>query len=111
MYRLGKCSLVYVRHTQDVDYNPLTETTSVEVNCKLMEAFSLSYYQNQTRDMRRARNIIVPKYMSCDRIIENERYQLEYADIGNTRYKITNILKDRNSSLNVILDCEEVMNE
>lgn len=111
MYRLGQCTLVYVRHTQDINYNPTIETISKIINCKLMDAFSQNYYQNQTRDMRRARNIVIPKSYSFDQVLENETYQLEYADINQKRYKITNILKDRNSSLQVILDCEEVMNE
>lgn len=111
MYRLGQVSLVYVRHTQDIDYNPVIESVSKLVKCKLMDAFSVNYYQNQTRDMRRARNIVVAKNYSFDVIQDNVSYQLEYADIGTKRYKITNILKDRKSSLQVILDCEEVMNE
>lgn len=111
MYRLGQCTLVYIHQSQDENYNPVIEKISKTVKCQLMDAFSLNYYQNQTRDMRRARNLVIAKHNSFDQVVNDKVYKLEYAEIGRFKYKVTNILKDRNSDLNVVLDCEEVMNE
>lgn len=111
MYRLGQCTLVYVRQAHDENYNPITETASKVVKCKIMDAFSVNYYQNQTRDMRKSKNIIVAKPYTNNLVQNNESYQLERVEIGSVVYTITNILKDRNSDLNAILDCQEVINE
>lgn len=111
MYRLGQCTLIYLHHSVDENYNPIIERVEKLVKCKLMESFSFNYYQNQTRDMRKSKNIIVAKTDAFDQIVNDNRYQLEYVLIGGTKYKLINLLKDRNSSLNSILDCQEVINE
>lgn len=110
MRRQGEVTLVYLHQSNDEDGNPTIEEYTHVVKCSLIDAFSLNYYQNQSRDMRRTRNIGVAKHYTFDHVDGDKRYKLEFADLGTTRYKITNILLDRNSSLKMILDCDEVMN-
>lgn len=111
MYRLGQVKLIYIHQTKDEDYNPVIEVNEKIVKCSLMNSFSASYYVNQSRDMRHTKNIIIPKYDSLDVYSDNKRFQLEYCELGGAKYKVNNILTNRNSSLSVILDCDEVMNE
>lgn len=111
MYRLGEVELVYICQTKDDNYNPVNLSYSRLVKCSLRNAFSANYYNNQTRDMRRTRNIIVSKDYTHDVYIDSKRYQLEYAKLGAVKYSVRNILKDNNSSLQMILDCDEVINE
>ena len=111
MYRLGDTVLIFIHQSKDENYNPTIETLERRVKCSLMNSFSASYYVNQSRDMRRTRNIIVPKHNTFDIYQDNKRYQLEYCKLGAVKYKISNILTNRKSNLSVILDCDEVMNE
>ena len=111
MYRLGQVELLYVHQSKDENYNPITEEISRTIKCSLMDAFSLNYYQNQTRDMRKSRNIIVPKSYTYDIEEDGKKYQLEYCKLNSLRYKVKNILIDKSTSLNLILDCEEIINE
>lgn len=111
MYRLGQCTLRYVHQTTDNNYNPIIEIEDRIVKCSLMDTFSLNYYQNQTRDMRNSKNIVVAKNHLLNVEKDNKFFQLEYVLFGNKKFKIMNILKDRKSSLKAILDCQEVINE
>lgn len=111
MVRFGQVELVFINQSNDNEGNPVINEHRDTVKCSLVDAFSQNYYQNQQRDMRRARNIKVPQYSVLSRYIEGKRYQLEYANIGDIRYKVTNILLDRSSALMSILDLEEVMSE
>lgn len=108
---MGQVELVFVNQTNDDDGNPIINEERETVKCTLTDAFSQNYYQNQNRDMRRARNIKVAKFKVADRMIDGNRYQLESAYLNGFRYKISNILIDRTSSLMAILDMDEVMSE
>ena len=111
MYRLGQVELVYLHQSEDSNYNPVIEEHRVLVKCTLMDTFSVNYYLNQSREMKNSKNIIVPKTYCNDVIIGSKRYQLEYANFGTRKYKIVNVLNNRDSSLTSILDTEEVINE
>lgn len=111
MYRLGRCDLVYIHQFKDDDYNPKIDKFFKPVKCHLMNSFSSNYYRNQTRDMRKSKNIRIPKYLVNDIFKCEKRYSLEYVYIGHLKYKIVNILMDKDSSLYSILDCEEIINE
>ena len=111
MYRLGEAELIYIHQGKDDNYNPVIETESKSVRCSLMDSFSVNYYQNQTRDMRKSKNIIVPKTYTFDVYLGDKRFQLEYVKLGAVKYKVMNILINRESSLTSILDCEQIINE
>lgn len=110
MNRLGEVELIYISQKVDENYNPIVEEERKLVNCTLMESFSVGYYLNQTRDVRKSKNIVIPTTYTFDVMLGDKRYQLEYAKLGTVKYKVTNILNNRKSSLTSILDCEEVMN-
>ena len=111
MYRLGQCELVYIHQGVDSNYNPVIEEHTKTVKCALMDSFSQNYYQNQSRDMRKSKNIIIPKTSTFDVYIGSKRYQLEKVNFGTRKYKVINILINRDSSLTSILDAEEIINE
>lgn len=111
MNRFGHVELVFINQTNDADGNPVITEYKETVKCTLTDSFSLNYYQNQNRDMRRSKNIKVAKFSVLSRYIDGNYYQLEFANISGRRYKVANILLDRNTSLMSLLDLEEVMSE
>ena len=78
------------------------------VRCDEMENFSSNYYNEQQRNMRESRNLIVPTWLTTDRTDKGINYELMYANYLGKRYKVRNILKMRNTRQRMILDIQEV---
>lgn len=110
MYRLNNCSLVYKRNSRDANGNPTVLAIEKVVKCTVMDSFSLNYYQNQQRDMRSSRNIVIAKPYTFDHVVGDDHYQLEEVKFDGRRFKVQNILLNRNSAITSILDCQEIMN-
>ena len=75
-----------------------------------METFSNNYYNEQQRNMRVSRNLVVPTYLTDDKVCcENgNRYELMYVIYDGRKYKVRNILKMRHTRQRMILDIQEV---
>lgn len=78
------------------------------VRCDEMENFSSNYYNEQQRNMRESRNLIVPTWLTTDRTDKGINYELMYVNYLGKRYKVRNILKMRNTRQRMILDIQEV---
>lgn len=78
------------------------------VRCDEMENFSNNYYNEQQRNMRESRNLIVPTWLTTDRTDKGINYELMYVNYLGKRYKVRNILKLRNTRQRMILDIQEV---
>lgn len=76
--------------------------------CDEMENFSSNYYNEQQRNMRESRNLIVPTWLTTDRTDKGINYELMYVNYLGKRYKVRNILKMRNTRQRMILDIQEV---
>ena len=76
--------------------------------CDEMENFSNNYYNEQQRNMRESRNLIVPTWLTIDRTDKGINYELMYVNYLGKRYKVRNILKMRNTRQRMILDIQEV---
>lgn len=88
--------------------SPTILQISEVVRCDEMETFSNSYYNEQQRNMRQSRNLVVPTYLAWDRTQNNVTYELMYCNYDGKRYKVRNILKDRSTRQRMILDIQEV---
>lgn len=73
-----------------------------------MKTFSVNYYNNNQRQMRLSRNIVVPSFQVEDIVIENIPYELMYAMYDGKKYKIANILTKKSTRAQVILDLQQV---
>ena len=105
----SECKLVYTGMSQKASGSPVNEKIIEEhVKCDDMETFSQNYYAQNQRIMRLSKNIAVYKRFAEDRVVGNIRYELSHVEIYGKKYKIQNILKHRDSSLKVILDCQEL---
>ena len=116
MFIKSEVELIYVGQGVADNGSPiLLEISKPNIKCDEMETFSNNYYNNQQRNMRLSRNLVVPTYMTEDVIENGKRYELMYVIYDNLKYKVKNILKfkaNRYSSghtrQRMILDIEEV---
>jgi len=88
--------------------SPINLEYSEVVRCDELKQFSVNYYNDQQRNMRKSRNLIVPTYLVEDREIEGKRYELMYCVYDGRKYKVKNILTERHTRQTMILDIEEV---
>jgi len=84
----------------------INEVTNVRVD--EMETFSNNYYDEQQRNMRKSRNLVVPTYLTQDITISNVVYELMYVNYEGSKYKVKKILKYKGTRQKMILDIEEV---
>lgn len=108
MFIKSQVELIYVSQGVAENGSPVELTTSQTVRCDEMETFSNFYYNDQQRNMRLSRNLVVPTYLCEDIILTGSRYELMYCIYDGKRYKIRNILKRQGTRQRMILDCEEV---
>ena len=104
------CNLIYTGLGQKESGSPVnSKITESNVKCDDMETFSQNYYAQNQRIMRLSKNIAIYKHLAEDRIdSDGIRHELSHVEINGKKYKIQNILKHRDSSLKVILDCQEL---
>lgn len=108
MYVKAEVELIYVGQDHLENGSPVQLEQSKTVRCDEMETFSNNYYNEQQRNMRLSRNLIVPTYLTHDLEDQGKTYELMYAVYGGKKYKVRNILKKRGTRQQMILDIQEV---
>lgn len=104
--RKNECELLYVKTEKDGAYSEDVYKYPLLIGCDVLKTFSLNYYDRQNRNKRKSINLNIPSYYVD--LHADEGYELEYLNFENKRYKIENILDDRDrGDMYVILDCEE----
>ena len=95
--------------------SPTLEYKSKIIRCDEMETFSNNYYNEQQREMRLSRNLVVPTWATEDLCCDGKRYELAYVNYDHRKYKVKNILKLRRnrtsqgySRQRMILDIQEL---
>lgn len=114
MFIKSQVELVY--EGQDVADNgdPIRVYISKVVRCDEIETFSHQFYDDQERNMRLSRNLVIPTHYTEDIIdCDGKRYELMYCNYDNRKYKVRNILKYKsntfkNTRLKMVLDLEEL---
>lgn len=108
MFIKSTVELIYVSQSVAENGSPVELTYSQTVKCDEMETFSNYYYNDQQRNMRISRNLVIPTHYCDDIILTDSRYELMYCNYDGRKYKIRNILKMKGTRTQMILDCEEV---
>lgn len=97
--------------------DPINLEITKTVRCDEMETFSSNYYNEQQRNMRTSRNLVVPTYLTEDIEEDCIRYELMFCNYLGKKYRIRNILKYKANRYSVtggrsrqrmILDIQEV---
>lgn len=108
MFIKSECELIYQGQGVMENGSPTLLEVSQTVRCDEMETFSNNYYNEQQRNMRLSRNLVVPSYL-CDDITENNvNYELMYVIYDDRKFKVRNILKYKGTRQRMILDIQEV---
>lgn len=116
MYIKSVVELIYEGLTVDETGSPINVSVSKVARCDEMETFSSNYYNEQQRNMRTSRNLVIPTYLTYN-IVDNDgiKYELMYCVYNNAKYRVKNILKLRrnkntygNTRQKMILDIDEV---
>ena len=108
MYIKSEVELIFVAQGVKDTGSPVNLEHSVVVRCDEMETFSQNYYNEQQRNMRLSRNLVLPTYQTEDIEIDGKRYELMYCVYDGLKYKVRNILKMRGTRQRMILDIQEV---
>ena len=108
MFIKSEVELIYQGQGVLTNGSPVLLEKTETVRCDEMETFSNNYYNDQQRNMRLSRNLVVPTYLTNDIIEDGKRYELMYCIYDGRKYKVRNILKVRNTRQRMILDIQEV---
>ena len=116
MFIKSQAKLIYVGQGVADNGSPFTlEIVKDNIRVDEMQTFSSNYYNDQQRNMRLSRNLVVPTYLTFDIFEDNKRYELMYVEYDNLKYKIKHILKFKpnrysrgNTRQKMILDIEEL---
>lgn len=109
MFIKSVAELVYVGQGVALNGSPLNLEIIETVKVDEAETFSNNYYNDQQRNMRLSRNLIVPTFMTYDKTDTNGNvYELMYVNYNGKRYKVRNILKVRGTRQRMLLDIQEV---
>lgn len=108
MFILSEVELIYVGQGVAENGSPVQLETSKVVRCSEMETFSNNYYNEQQRNMRLSRNLVVPTYLTDDVILTDTKYELMFCIYDGKKYRVRNILKMRGTRQRMILDIQEV---
>lgn len=108
MFIKSECELIYQGQGVMPNGSPTILEITSTVRCDEMETFSNNYYNDQQRNMRISRNLVIPTYMTEDLVVDDVRYELMYCNYHGRKYKVRNILKVRNTRQKMILDIQEV---
>lgn len=109
MFIKSECELIYQGQGVAENGSPTLIEIKKTVRCDEMETFSNNYYNEQQRNMRLSRNLVVPTYLTWD-LTETYggTYELMYVNYRGRKYKVRNILKYRGTRQKMILDIQEV---
>ena len=108
MFIKSEVELIYQGQGVLDNGSPVLLEKTETVRCDEMETFSNNYYNEQQRNMRLSRNLVVPTYLTEDIIDDGKRYELMYCIYDGRKFKVRNILKMRNTRQRMILDIQEV---
>lgn len=109
MYIKAEVDLIYIGQDTATNGSPVQLQISKKVRCDEMETFSNNYYNEQMRNMRESRNLLIPTYLTHDIQDQNGKtYELMYVIYDGRKYKVRNILKKRGTRQMMILDVQEV---
>lgn len=100
--------MIYVSQGAKETGSPVNLEYSETVRCDEMETFSQNYYNEQQRNMRLSRNLVLPTYQTDDIEIDGKRYELMYCVYDGRKYKVRNILKMKGTRQRMVLDIQEV---
>lgn len=108
MFIKSQCELIYQGQGVITNGSPVSLEVREIVRCDEMEIFSANYYNDQQRNMRQSRNLVVPTYQTFDKVVDGKTYELMYVIYDGRKYKVRNILKYRGTRQRMILDIQEV---
>lgn len=114
MFIKSEVELIYEGQGVLTNGSPTREQIKKTVRCDEMETFSNNYYNDQQRNMRLSRNLVLPTYLTEDITDEDgNTYELMYCNYDGKLYKVRNILKVGNRKVartrqKMILDIQEV---
>lgn len=114
MFIKSQAELVYEGQGVADNGSPVSIYQTKTVRVDEVETFSANYYNEQQRNMRLSRNLVIPTYLTNDIVVDDVNYELMYVNYDDKNYRIRNILKysSRNMSgktrQRMILDIQEV---
>lgn len=108
MYIATEVKLIYVGQSQADNGSPIALESTKTVRCSEMETFSNNYYNDQQRNMRQSKNLVVPTFLTEDITVEDVPYELMFCEYQGKRYRVRNILKLRGTRRQMVLDIQEV---
>lgn len=108
MFIKSEVELIYIGQGVRENGSPTELEYKKTVRCDEMKTFSNNYYNDQQRNMRLARNLVIPTYLTEDVNDLDIEYELMYVNYDSKKYRIRNILKMKNTRQRMILDIEEV---
>lgn len=113
MFIKSEAELIYEGQGVADNGSPVSLQKSVVVRVDELETFSSNYYNEQQRNMRLSRNLVVPTYLTNDIIEDDVVYELMYVNYQDKNYRVRNILKYSSRQTGrtrqkMILDIQEV---
>ena len=114
MFIKSQAELIYEGQGVADNGSPVALYKTKTVRVDELETFSINYYNEQQRNMRLSRNLVVPTYLTEDIYdCDSTRYELMYVNYDDKKYRIRNILKYRGrytgrTRQHMILDIQEV---
>lgn len=108
MYIKAEAELIYEGQGVAENGSPTILQISQVIRVDEVETFSNNYYNDQQRNMRLSRNLVIPTYFANDQVIDGVTYELMYVNYYGKKYKVKNILKVRNTRQRMLLDIQEV---
>lgn len=108
MYIKSIADLIYTSQSKNENGSPIELEIVKTVKVNETETFSNRYYNDEQRLMRLSRNLIVPTYYVKDIQENGLNYELSYVNYEGKKYKVRNILKVKNTRLNMLLDVQEL---
>lgn len=108
MYIKSIADLIYTSQSKNENGSPIELEIVKTVKVNETETFSSRYYNDEQRLMRLSRNLIVPTYYVKDIQENGLNYELSYVNYEGKKYKVRNILKVKNTRLNMLLDIQEL---
>ena len=113
MFIKAVAKLIYQGQGVADNGSPIALEKTCIVRVDELETFSINYYNEQQRNMRLSRNLVVPTYYTNDIECDGVVYELMYVDYQDKKYRVKNILKYRGRYTGrtrqlMILDIQEV---
>lgn len=111
MQYYSTATLIYVGTSQHENGSPYEVILTRDVKVKEISRFSRYYYSNSAvnqRNMRKARNLVVPRELATDVVRDGITYELQRVTYNGVNYRIYEVLAYFQTDLRVILDCEEI---